>query len=106
VESVIIARTVAVPDPFAHANVLEALAGPGAPAGILTCTSEGESVVVTFEAERTAPELIDAIIAVETVLVPARARAVTDPQAAAAVAARGLAEPDLDAGRIIETYLP
>lgn len=102
----IIARTVAVPDPFARANVLEALTGPGSPAGVSTCIAAGESIVVTFDSERTAPELVDALIAIETVFVPQRVRTLGDPPAAAAAAARGLAEPDLDAGRIIETYLP
>jgi hypothetical protein len=103
---VILARTVVVPDPFARANLLAALAGPGAPAGITSCTADGATIVVAFEAGRTAPELIDALIETELAFVPARAQPLADPAAAAAIAARGLDEPALDAARIIETYLP
>jgi copper chaperone CopZ len=103
---VILARTVTVTDPLARANVSAALAGPGGPAGVLEVTVEGDTVTVRFDAERTAAEVIDALIAIETSFVPARGAAPAGRDAAAAVAARGLAEPDLDADRIIETYLP
>ena len=101
----ILVRTVTLPDPLARANVLEALAGAGAPSGITSCTVDGATVVIAFDAERTTPELIDALIAIETAFVPARAAAFTDLAAATAIAARGLQEPTLDASRIIETYL-
>jgi len=103
---VICARTVVVGDPLARANVLEALAGPGAPTGILTCAADGNAIRLTFDDERSAPELIDALIAIETAYVPTRAALFPDAAAAAAAAARGLAEPALDAARLIETYLP
>jgi hypothetical protein len=103
---VILARTVIVPDPFVRANVLEALAGPGAPAGILECTAEGATIGLRFDAERTPAELIDDLIAIETAFVPALAPAFGDPDAAAGAAARGLEEPALDRSRIIESYLP
>jgi hypothetical protein len=103
---VIFARTVVVPDPFVRANVLEALAGPGAPAGVTSCTADGATIEVLFDSARTAPELIDDLIAIETAFVPALAPVPSDAGAAAAVAARGLAEPALDSSRIIETYLP
>jgi hypothetical protein len=103
---VILARTVTVPDPLARANVSAALAGPGGPAGVLDVAADGDIVTVRFDGERTAPDLIDALIAVETAFVPARVAAPPGRDAAVAAAARGLAEPELDASRIIETYLP
>ena len=102
----ITARTVVVPDPFVRANVLEALAGPGAPAGVTSCTAAGETIELRFDAERTSPDLIDELIAIELALVPALAPLPADASASAAGAARGLAEPALDRSRIIETYLP
>jgi hypothetical protein len=103
---VIIARTVVVPDSFVRANVLEALAGPGAPAGVTSCTAAGETIELCFDAERTPAELIDELIAIELTFVPALAPVPADATASAAGAARGLAEPALDRSRIIETYLP
>jgi hypothetical protein len=99
-------RTVVVHDPFARANVLEALAGPGAPAGVTSCVAAGETIELHFDAQRTPPELIDDLIAIELSLVPALAAVPGDATAAAAGAARGLDEPALDRSRIIETYLP
>jgi hypothetical protein len=103
---VILARTVIVPDPFVRANVLEALAGPGAPAGITSCEADGATIELRFDSAQTAPELIDDLIAIELTFVPALAPLPGDPGAAAADAARGLNEPELDRSRIIETYLP
>jgi hypothetical protein len=105
-KTVILARTVVVPDPFVRANVLEALAGSGAPAGVTSCTADGATIELHFDSARTAPELIDDLIAIEMAFVPALAPMLTDASAAAAVAARGLDEPALDPSRIIETYLP
>jgi hypothetical protein len=103
---VILARTVTVPDPLTRANVVEALAGAGAPAGVIACTVDGLAVTVTFAPERTPAELIDALIAVETATVAGSARPLRDLAEAAVIAARGLREPALDASRIIETFLP
>jgi hypothetical protein len=103
---VILARTVNIPDAFAHANVLAALAGPGAPAGITSCVADGSSIVVAFDAARTAPELVDALIDVAREFVPVCAPELHDVARIAAIAARGLQEPGLDGARIIETYLP
>jgi len=103
---VIVARTVVVPDSFARANVLEALAGPGAPAGVTSCVAAGETIELRFDAERTPPELIDDLIAIELTFIPALAPLPGDASAAAEGAARGLDEPALDRSRIIETYLP
>lgn len=102
----ILARTVTVTDPLARANVSAALAGSGGPAGTIDVAVDGVAVTVRFDDERTAPELIEALIAVELAYVPDRAAAPAGRDAAAAAAARGLVEPDLVATRIIETYLP
>ncbi len=99
-------RTVVVSDPLARANVVEALAGPGAPVGVIGCGVDGTTIRVEYDAARTAPELIDALIAVETAYVPARAAEPADSARATLLAARGLDEPALDPTRLIETYLP
>jgi hypothetical protein len=106
---VIVRRTVTVPDvpdSLARESVLDAFAGPGAPAGVVACTSRTATTVeIAFDDERTAPELIDALIGVALDFIPARSAPAGDLAAVAAAAARGLAEPDLDTGRIIETYI-
>jgi hypothetical protein len=104
-KTVRLARTIVVPDPFVRANVLEALAGPGAPAGVTSCTADGAVIALHFDSARTPPELIDDLIAIETAFVPGLAPAAGNASAAAAAAARGLDEPALDPSRIIETYL-
>jgi len=105
-ETVILRRTITIPDPLARANVAEALAGPGAPAGVTSCTADGASVTIAFDASITSPELIDALIAIETAFVAARAAAFAAGDDPSAIAACGLNEPELDATRIIEKYLP
>jgi hypothetical protein len=99
-------RTVTVSDPLARANVIDALSGAGAPAGVEAVDADGETVAIAFDERRTAPELIDALIAIETAFVPAHGRVASDANAIAVAAARGLGDPQLDGARIIETYLP
>ncbi len=101
----IIVRTVVVTDPLARANVVAALTGPGGPAG-LSCTAGAQTIEVTFDSERTAPALIDALIEVESTFVPRLDAWPAGSAAAVALAARGLNEPDLDRTRLIETYVP
>ncbi len=84
--------------------MVDALAGDGAPVGVTACTVEGQTVTVTFD-ERTAADVIDDIIAIELSFVPEHGAVPVDLAAAARAAARGLHEPELDAARIIETYL-
>jgi len=103
---VILRRTVTIPDPLARANVAEALAGPGAPAGVRSCTADDAGVTIAFDAAVTSPELIDALVAIETAFVAARGAAFAACDDPSAIAARGLNEPELDATRIIENYLP
>jgi hypothetical protein len=101
---VIVIKTVHLADPLARANVVDALSGGGAPEGVLDVVDDGSSVTVRFESDVTPAELIDDLVAIESVFVPAHA---PDPtlDTAAAIAAAGLADPELDADRIIETQM-
>lgn len=101
----IVSRTVTLADPLARANVAEALRGPGGPLGVLEVVEDGPVLAVRFDDAISAPDLIDDLIAIESVFVPARSSAELAADEAAAMAAVGLADPELDAGRIIETYL-
>ena len=101
-----ITRTAVVTDPLARANVMQVLAGPGAPAGMVACVHDGDTVRYTFDDERTAPDVVEALVAIAARAVPARSAGVADRQHVVAQAARGLNEPELDLSRIIETYLP
>ena len=102
----IVNRTVLLVDPLARANVVDALRGPGGPVGVTEVLEDGPSVTVRFDDAITAPELIDDLIAIESVFVPAAATARDlSIEDAAARAAAGLGDPELDARRILETYL-
>jgi hypothetical protein len=102
---VIVSRTVTLADPLARANVAEALRGPGGPLGVLEVVEHGPVLAVRFDDALSDAELIDDLIAIESVFIPARSGAELAADEAAAMAAVGLADPELDAGRIIETYL-
>jgi hypothetical protein len=103
---VIVTRTVSLADPLARANVADALRGPGGPVGVIDVAEDGPTVTVRFDDAVTAPDLIDDLVAIESVFVPARTDRDLAFDEAAAIAAAGLGDPDLDASRIIETYLP
>jgi hypothetical protein len=102
---VIVTRTVNLADPLARANVVDALRGPGGPVGVLDVDQDGPAVTVRFDDAVTAPDLIDDLVAIESVFVPARTEREIALDEAAAIAAAGLGDPELDATRIIETYL-
>jgi hypothetical protein len=102
---VIVIRIVHLSDPLARANVLDALSGDGAPQGVLDVVDDGTSLTVRFDSDVTPSELIDDLVAIESVFVPALGPADLTLDAAAAIAAAGLGDPDLDADRIIETQL-
>lgn len=101
----IVTRTVHIADPLARANVVEALAGAGAPVGVVEVTRDGSAVTVRFDDAITAGDLIDDLVAIESVLVPEWTPNDLALEDAAAIAAAGLGDPDLDAGRILETHL-
>ena len=98
-------RTVVAAAPAVRANLLSALAGPGAPAGIASCFERDDLVTVSFDDEVTAPELIDDLITIESHFVPPAESAPLDDERAAHLAAVGLADPELDASRILERHL-
>ena len=101
----IVSRTVLLVDPLARANVVEALSGAGGPAGIVDVTVEGPELTVRFDDMVTAPDLIDDLVAIESIFVPARTQRELAIDEAAAIAAAGLGDPDLDGTRVIETHL-
>ncbi len=97
-------RTVVAADPAVRANLLAALAGPGAPVGIVSCFEREDVVTVSFDDDVTSPELIDDLITIESHFVPASGEPVDDEEAAR-LASVGLADPELDASRILERHL-
>ena len=103
--AVIVTRTVDLSDPLARANVVDALRGPGAPVGVVDLAEDGAAVTVRFDDAVTAADVIDDLIAIESILVPARSQRELAVEEAAAITAAGLGDPDLDATRVLETYL-
>jgi len=103
---VIIDRTVTIADPLARANVYDAFSRPGRPVGVERCEILGDDVLVTYDDAVTPAQLIDDVIVIESAFVPARSAPIDDIDAAAARAAAGLGDPELDASRILEKYLP
>ena len=101
----IVSRTVALTDPLARANVADALRGPGGPAGVLDVSEAGHELAIRFDDAISPAELIDDLIAIESVFVPARSERELSTDEAAAMAAVGLADPELDGTRIVERYL-
>ncbi len=101
----IVTRTVDLADPLARANVVDALRGPGGPVGVVDLAEHGAAVTVRFDDAVTAADVIDDLIAIESILVPARTVRDLAVEEAAAIAAAGLGDPDLDATRVLETYL-
>ncbi|MBV8298994.1 MAG: hypothetical protein JO083_05580 [Candidatus Eremiobacteraeota bacterium] len=101
----IVSRTVELADPLARANVIDALCGPGAPAGVTEVAESGTAVTVRFDDAVSAAELVDDLIAIESLFVPAKFMRDLAVDEAAAIAAAGLGDPELNATRVIETYL-
>lgn len=101
----IVARTVLLADPLARANVVEALGGPGGPVGVIDVVEDAGVVTVRFDDAVTEPDLIDDLVAIESIFVPARVTRDFTVDEAAAIAAAGLGDPELDASRAIETYV-
>jgi hypothetical protein len=101
---VLVVRTIVTPDAAVRANVIEALSGSGAPAGVVACFERDDIVSVRFDDEVTPAELIDDLITIESHFVPHGAEPLDDDEIAR-LAAVGLADPDLDAARILERHL-
>jgi hypothetical protein len=102
---VVVIRSVVEADPAVRANLVSALTGPGAPAGIVACSQRDDVVTVSFDDAVSAAELIDDLITIETHFVPKADGAALDDEEAAHLAAVGLGDPDLDAERILERRL-
>jgi hypothetical protein len=103
---VLVVRTIVTPDPAIRANVIDALSGPGAPAGIVACFERDDVVSVRFDDAITPSELIDDLITIESHFVPhPDDGARDDDDEIARLAAVGLADPELDASRILERHL-
>jgi hypothetical protein len=104
---VLVVRTIVTADPAIRANVIDALSGPGAPAGIVACFERDDIVSVRFDDEITAAELIDDLITIESHFVPGAPNEsdAADDDHIARLAAVGLADPELDASRILERHL-
>jgi hypothetical protein len=102
---VLVVRTIVTADPAIRANVIDALSGPGAPAGIVACFERDDIVSVRFDDEITPAELIDDLITIESHFVPGSPAVELDDDEVARLAAVGLADPDIDAGRILERNL-
>jgi hypothetical protein len=100
-----VVRTVVAADPAVRANLVAALAGPGAPAGVVSCFERDDIVSISFDDEVTRVELIDDLITIETHFVPHAESEPLDDEEAAHLAAVGLADPELDASRILERHL-
>ena len=104
--TVIVSRTVTLADPLARANVADALRGPGGPVGVLDVVERrpGAGGALRRRDQRGRP---DRRPDRDRVGLRPRPQRPTSSRAdeAAAMAAVGLADPELDGSRIIETYL-
>jgi hypothetical protein len=98
-------RTVVAPDSAVRANLVAALTGPGAPAGIASCVERDDLVRVTFDDAITAAELVDDLITIETHFVADAGSEALGDEEAARLASVGLVDPGLDAARILERHL-
>lgn len=84
---------------------MSALAGPGAPVGVLSCFERDDCVTISFDDEITRSELIDDLITIESHFVPVAEAAPMEDDEAAHLASVGLADPELDASRVLERHL-
>jgi hypothetical protein len=104
-EYVHVVKTVVTADPAVRANLMSALAGPGAPAGVMSCFERDDCVTISFDDEITRTELIDDLITIESHFVPVPETAPMEDEEAAHLASVGLADPELDASRVLERHL-
>jgi hypothetical protein len=102
---VLVVRTVVAADSAVRANLVAALAGPGAPVGIVSCFERDDIVTVSFDDEITRTELIDDLITIETHFVATAENEPFDDEEAVRLASVGLADPELDASRVLERHL-
>jgi hypothetical protein len=100
-----VVKTVVTADPAVRANLVSALAGPGAPVGVTSCFERDDCVTISFDDEITRSELIDDLITIESHFVPAAHAAPMEDEESTRLASVGLADPDLDASRVLERHL-
>ncbi len=90
------------------ACIAEALGGPGRPDGVRDMRHDGEVLVVEVDARRTSLAVVLALVDLEAggaALRRVEPLVALDDATLAALAGAALREPDLDATRLIETYL-
>jgi hypothetical protein len=108
-EGAVIALAVSPSVPQALPKLIDAIDGPGKPAGILACRRYGDGVIVEWDSQVTRPELVFGAIDVElrrfesgrsaTLLSPLPKSVVTS------IAAQGLAAPQIGNDRILELLM-
>ncbi len=101
---VLVVRTIVTADPAIRANVVDALSGPGAPAGIVACFERDDVVSIRFDDAISSTELIDDLITIESHFVP-HGDDMLDDDEIARLAAVGLGDPGIDASSILERHL-
>ena len=100
-----VVKTVVTADSAVRANLVSALAGPGAPVGVMSCVERNDCVTISFDDEITRAELIDDLITIESHFVPVAPAEPMEDEEAAHLASVGLADPELDASRVLERHL-
>ncbi len=101
----LVVRSIVTPDAAVRANLIAALSGPGAPVGVIACFERSDVVTVQFDDAVTAAALIDDLITIETHFVPAADGGPLEDEEIARLCAVGLADPQIDASRILERRL-
>jgi hypothetical protein len=109
VDRPIIALAVAPSAPEALRTIREALAGPGAPAGMRSCEQSGAALLLEWDFERTGVEVVLGLIDVELARFRAsRVNALLTPLPltwSARIAAVGLAAPEIAPDRVLEALI-
>lgn len=106
--SAIIALAVTPHPPEAFSPLLEALGGPGRPAGILGCERAGDELLLEWDPAVTPVSVVTALIDTELQRFhgsrTTRSLAPLPVAVVAEIAARGLGAPEIAPDRILETY--
>lgn len=105
----IIALAVVPSVPEALPPILHALNGPGAPDGMRSCEASGEALIVEWDMERTAAEVVLGLVDVEIARFRARrVNALLSPLPLGwwtRIAAAGLGAPEIAPDRVLEALL-
>jgi hypothetical protein len=95
--------TLAIENDVFGRRVVNALRGPGGPAGIVACEATDRELTVAYDDALTSPALVRHLIEIE--LAAREADLPEDLAGIARIAASGLQDPDLDERRIIEWHI-